>query len=93
MFAKLVSAGAVIAALASPAVAGDFSVRARSSQAYVQQERVYGPGEVAAGAVAGAIGTAAAIATAPLAPRPYAIPPTAMPTMTGLTSPTTAVPP
>jgi hypothetical protein len=73
MFAKMVSAGAVVAALASPALAGDFTVRSAAPQAaYIErQDRIYGPGDVVAGTVAGALGTAAAIATAPLAPRPY----------------------
>jgi hypothetical protein len=75
MIAKLVAAGAVVAAIASPALAADFVVRSPSAQAYVvPEDRVYGPGEIVAGTVAGAVGTAAAIATAPLVPRPYVYP-------------------
>ena len=71
MIAKLVSAGAVLAAFATPALAGDFVVRSATPQVYVQRDRGYGPGDIVAGAVAGAVGTAAAIATAPFAPQPY----------------------
>jgi hypothetical protein len=75
MIAKLVSASAVVVALVSPALAGDFVVRSGTPRTYVQrQERIVSPGDIAAGVVAGAVGTAAAIATAPLAPRTYVYP-------------------
>ena len=73
MIAKLVSASAVVVAMASPAFAGDFVVRSAAPQVYVQ-ERVYDPTDVVAGTVVGTVGTAAAIATAPLAPRTYVYP-------------------
>jgi hypothetical protein len=75
MIAKLVAAAALVTAIASPSLAADVDMRVRSSQATIlPHERVVGPGEIAAGTVAGALGTAAAIATAPLAPRVYVDP-------------------
>jgi hypothetical protein len=74
---KLLTAAAVLStAIAAPALAQD--PVARSEAARQHQDRVYHqghafwPGEVAAGVVSGAIGTAGAIATAPFRNDTYA---------------------
>jgi hypothetical protein len=68
MIAKLASASALVAAIASPALAGDLLIGSQTPQVYVERhERVYAPGEIVPG-------TAPTIATAPLAPRRYIYP-------------------
>ena len=69
---KLLTAAAVLTtAITAPAMAQDPAARAPSVRHQQDQVRVYHrnygfwPGEVAAGVVGGAIGTAGAIATAP----------------------------
>jgi hypothetical protein len=76
---KLLTAAAVLStAIAAPALAQD--PHARSTVVRQQQDAArtyyrhnnFGPGEVAAGVVSGAIGTAGAIATAPFRNDTYA---------------------
>lgn len=77
---KLATAAAILsAAIAAPAFAQDPvartpSVRAQQDQAriYHQRDSGFWPGDVAAGVVGGAIGTAGAIATAPFRSDTYA---------------------
>jgi hypothetical protein len=76
---KLVTAAAVLSTtLAVPALAQDAHGRSDAVRQTQTQERVYHrnsgfwPGEVAAGVVGGAIGTAGAIATAPFRNDVYA---------------------
>jgi hypothetical protein len=76
---KLLTAAAVLTtAIAAPALAQDPAARALSVRQQQDQVRVYHrnsgfwPGEVAAGVVGGAIGTAGAIATAPFRGDVYA---------------------
>jgi hypothetical protein len=75
----LLTAAAVLStAIAAPAMAQDPAARAPSVRQQQDQVRVYHrnhafwPGEVAAGVVGGAIGTAGAIATAPFRSDVYA---------------------
>ena len=79
MTLKLLTAAAVLStAIAAPAMAQDPAARAPSVRQQQDQVRVYHrnhafwPGEVAAGVVGGAIGTAGAIATAPFRNDAYA---------------------
>lgn len=76
---KLVTAAAVLsAAIAAPALAQDAHGRSdnirqpQASDRVHQRHSGFGPGEVAAGVVGGAIGTAGAIATAPFRNDVYA---------------------
>lgn len=76
---KIVTAAAVLStALAVPALAQDAHGRSDNIRQSPTSERVYqrhsgfGPGEVAAGVVGGAINTAGAIATAPFRSDVYA---------------------
>jgi hypothetical protein len=76
---KIATAAAVLsAAIAAPAFAQDPAARSTSVRAQQDQARVYHrdsgfwPGDVAAGVVGGAIGTAGAIATAPFRNDTYA---------------------
>jgi hypothetical protein len=76
---KLLTATAVLStAIVAPAMAQDPAARApsvRQQQDAVrvyQRDRTFWPGEVAAGVVGGAIGTAGAIATAPFRNDTYA---------------------
>jgi hypothetical protein len=85
---KLLAAAAIITAIASPAMAMGPHARSEAVQQRQHQARMYyrhyhqgfWPGDVAAGVVGGAIGTAGAIATAPFGydddyyggPTPYA---------------------
>jgi hypothetical protein len=76
---KLVTAAAVLStAIAAPALAQDPPARATSVRYQQDQARIYHrntgfwPGDVAAGVVGGAIGTAGAIATAPFRNDTYA---------------------
>jgi hypothetical protein len=76
---KLLTAAAVLStAIAAPALAQDAHGRSDAVPKYQNNDRVYyqhrgfGPGEVAAGVVGGAIGTAGAIATAPFRNDVYA---------------------
>lgn len=76
---KLLTAAAVLStAVAAPALAQDAHGRSDAVRQYQTQDRVYNrhsgfwPGEVAAGVVGGAIGTAGAIATAPFRNDVYA---------------------
>ena len=75
---KLLAAAAIVAAAASPAMAMGPHARSEAVQQRLQESRVYhhrygefGPGDVAAGIVGGAIGTAGAIAGAPFGYDPY----------------------
>jgi hypothetical protein len=78
MTLKLLTSAAVLTtAIASPALA--MGPHARSDAAQIQQQRAqfhrnsgFWPGDVAAGLVGGAIGTAGAIATAPFRYNGYA---------------------
>jgi len=76
---KLLTAAAVLStAIAAPALAQDSHGRSDAIRQSQTQDRVYHrhnglwPGEVAAGVVGGAIGTAGAIATAPFRNDVYA---------------------
>jgi hypothetical protein len=76
---KLLTAAAVLTtAVAAPALAQDAHGRSDHIRQYQTSDRVYHrhsgfwPGEVAAGVVGGAIGTAGAIATAPFRNDVYA---------------------
>src|SRR5438270_9616493 len=76
---KLLTAAAVLStAIAAPAMAQDPAARATSVRHQQDQVRVYHrnsgfwPGDLAAGVVGGAIGTAGAIATAPFRGDVYA---------------------
>jgi hypothetical protein len=76
---KLLTAAAVLsAAVAAPALAQDAHGRSDAIRQYQTSDRYYHryggfwPGEVAAGVVGGAIGTAGAIATAPFRNDVYA---------------------
>lgn len=76
---KLLTAAAVLStAIAAPAMAQESAARASSVREQQHAARVYQrqhtfwPGEVAAGVVGGAIGTAGAIATAPFRNDTYA---------------------
>ncbi|MDE5452681.1 hypothetical protein GWE18_07295 [Bradyrhizobium sp. CSA112] len=76
---KLLTAAAVLStAVAAPALAQDAHGRSDAIRQPQTQDRVYNrhsgfwPGEVAAGVVGGAIGTAGAIATAPFRNDVYA---------------------
>jgi hypothetical protein len=76
---KLLTAAAVLStAIAAPALAQDPAARAPSVRQQQDQARFYHrhsgfwPGDVAAGVVGGAIGTAGAIATAPFRGDVYA---------------------
>jgi hypothetical protein len=76
---KLLTAAAILStAVAAPALARDSHGRSDAVRQTQAQERVYHrhsgfwPGEVAAGVVGGAIGTAGAIATAPFRNDAYA---------------------
>jgi hypothetical protein len=76
---KLLTAAAVLStAIAAPALAQDPAARAPAVRQQQDQVRVYHhnngfwPGELAAGVVGGAIGTAGAIATAPFRNDAYA---------------------
>ena len=78
MHLKLLTAAAVLTtAIAAPALAQDPAARAQTVRHY-NQARVYypdsrfWPGDVAAGVVGGALGTAGAIATAPFRNDVYA---------------------
>jgi hypothetical protein len=68
---KLLTAAAVLTAVATPALAQDAHGRSDAIRQYQTSDRYYHrhggfwPGDVAAGIVGGAIGTAGAIATAP----------------------------
>lgn len=74
----LIAATVLSTAVAAPALAQDSHGRADAVRQSQAQERVYHrhggfwPGEVAAGVVGGAIGTAGAIATAPFRNDAYA---------------------
>jgi hypothetical protein len=77
---KLLTAAAVLStAIAAPALAQDSHGRSDAIRQSQTQDRVYHrhngfwPGEVAAGVVGGAIGTAGAIATAPFRNDVYAL--------------------
>jgi hypothetical protein len=74
MSMKLLAATAIVAALATPAMAMGPHARSEAAQQRWHQARIYHhyrhhngfwPGEVAAGVVGGALGTAGAIAAAP----------------------------
>jgi hypothetical protein len=76
---KLATAAAILStAIAAPALAQDPVSRAPSARYQQDQARIYHrdtgfwPGDVAAGVVGGAIGTAGAIATAPFRNDTYA---------------------
>ena len=76
---KLLTAAAILStAVAAPALAQDSHGRSDAVRQTQAQQRVYyrhsgfWPGEVAAGVVGGAIGTAGAIATAPFRSDTYA---------------------
>ena len=76
---KLLTAAAVLStAIAAPAVARDPSTRStvvrqqQDAARVYHRDRSFWPGEVAAGVVGGAIGTAGAIATAPFRNDTYA---------------------
>lgn len=78
---KILTAAAILTtAIAAPALAQDSHGRADAMRGSQAQERVYHrhngsgfwPGDVAAGVVGGAIGTAGAIATAPFRNDAYA---------------------
>jgi hypothetical protein len=72
-------AAAIIAAVASPAMAMGPHARSEAVQQRLQESRAYyhyrhrgfGPGDVAAGVIGGAVGTAGAIAGAPFGYDPY----------------------
>jgi hypothetical protein len=82
-FKKIAAAAALTVAIAAPAFAEPVA-RSASAQHRLQQEQMYRhaygsygytgfwPGDVAAGIVGGAIGTAAALASAPFGAGPYA---------------------
>jgi|SRR6267378_4095659 hypothetical protein len=79
MNVKLLTATAVLTtAIAAPAMAQDPAARAQTVRMQQDHARVYHresgfwPGEIAAGVVGGAIGTAGAIATAPFRNDSYA---------------------
>ena len=77
---KLLTAAAVLStAIAAPALAQDPHARSTvvrqqhdAERTYQQRDRTFWPGQVAAGVVGGAVGTAGAIATAPFRNDTYA---------------------
>jgi hypothetical protein len=75
---KLLTAAAVLTGVATPALAQDAHGRSDAIRQYQTSDRVhhrhsgFWPGDVAAGVVGGAIGTAGAIATAPFRNDVYA---------------------
>jgi hypothetical protein len=78
MRTRLLAAAAIIAAMATPAMAMGPHARSEAVQQRLQESRVYhhryrgfGPGDVAAGVIGGAVGTAGAIAGAPFGYDPY----------------------